>query len=195
MQNDILFEINEREEQFVNQNQIVLHGGAVLIGEKPILILAPRGSGKTSSIVYLIEKYNAVYLADDAIALDDKGVKGLTVPLKLRCLFDHMRYNGNLIRFDHSEEHAAAFLPSNYYRESASVKPFVLLFLKYADYDEIKQIKGQEKLLNLLVNMRKGGKYSENLPLIADFARRTPMYKITYSCFERLGEFIESKVL
>lgn len=158
-----------------------LHCSCIRAFDKNILIVGKRKSGKTTLVKFFIDNFNAVYMADDCVYIDNGYYFGFSLPIPMR----HLLYpKGDLLctTFDDEKKPRNLFNIANKFNETKNID--FVLFPQYK-YDienfSCNRIANDELFNNLMANVRN---FKSNYLLYKDIfilIKNTEAYRLAYN--------------
>lgn len=185
---ELLTELEDALLQIVRQT--TLHGAALARGDRTLLLLGERKSGKSTLTHFLT--LHGWHLIDDDCCFYEQGVlSGTGFPLRLRrCLYPESNRFWQCVDTDGEERDLIA--PKQ--RIMQSTAPFFLIFPHYkpnADF-HTERIEKQALFSQLIPNVRYTPSGIHRIRDLADFIRRTVLaYHATYSQCEPVAAWIQ----
>ena len=170
-----------------------MHAAALSCGNRGVLIPGKSGSGKSALVSWLTAR-GVNYLTDELVFLSDEGlIKPLTRPIFLNAdTLPFLDFYENLDKTKIVVGRRGVMIPHRILNpKQASCTP-VLSKLFFPDYqpgvgcaiEEISAAKSCLKLIESHVNAR--NLPSHGFSRLADLARRTTSYRLTYGSFDGL---------
>lgn len=170
--------------------QTTLHGAALVKGDRTLLLLGERKTGK-STLTHFLTLHGWRLMDDDCCFYAQGVLSGTGFPLRLRrCLYPESNIFWQCVDTDGEERHLIA--PEQ--RIMQSTAPFFLIFPHYkpnADF-YIERINRQALFSQLIPNVRYTPSGIHRIRDLTDFIRRTALAcHVTYSLCEPVTTWIQ----
>ena len=174
----------------LQKNHIALHGAAINIKEKGIIITGDKGAGKSSLSTALREK-GYKFMADDVSAINCKDISiypGFPYQKICEDMFQTMNYKGDNFKRFQSDNNIKYLIPANKEFQRTSLELGAIVNLKVAECEEviIEELLGYEKMLAVLSNIyrgeyisRMGGLKPIYMKKCLDITKNTPVFRLT----------------
>lgn len=163
---------------------LILHGGAIAYNNRAIAFIQSRKSGKSTLIRGLLNDADYEYISDDLLLYRNKELAGVALPIRVRDKLEKIvECNGQYIgaMLDESGEDRNIYVPTNQVK-TGFTKMSAIVLPQYVseNCNEIKEIKGTQKVVSILKNIKEYQNMDFLYSSMVEMAQTIPLYELRY---------------